>query len=131
MTNISNHNTTEESLHLHHLAIQVFDLERATQFYQSLFGLQELRRQAHSVWLELDGAILMLERCTQEAQPTPWKSEQPGLFVLALQIEAGERAAFMARLQSNAVTLEHETKFSLYFRDPDGNRLAVSHYPHE
>lgn len=118
-------------MHLHHLAIQVFDLERAAQFYQRLFGLTETRRQPHSIWLDLGGAILMLERCSQESTPAPWKSEQPGLFVLALQLEAGERAAFMARLQANAVTLEHETKFSLYFRDPDGNRLAVSHYPRE
>jgi glyoxylase I family protein len=118
-------------LHLHHLAIQVFDLERAAQFYQNLFGLPETRRQEHSVWLALGGAILMLERCTQEAQPAPWKSEQPGLLVLALQIDASERQAFRERLRAHNISIENETKFSLYFRDPDGNRLAVSHYPHE
>jgi glyoxylase I family protein len=118
-------------LHLHHLAIQVFDLERAGQFYQNLFGLQEIRRQAHSVWLDLGGAILMLERCMQEAQTVPWKSEQPGLLVLALRLEAGERQAFKVRLQAHNITIENETKFSVYFRDPDGNRLAVSHYPKE
>ena len=118
-------------MHLHHLAIQVFDLERAAHFYQHLFGLTETRRQPHSLWLDLGGAVLMLERCAQEATPSPWKSEQPGLLVLALHIEPGERDAFKDRLQASQVTLEHETKFSLYFRDPDGNRLAVSHYPHE
>jgi glyoxylase I family protein len=116
-------------LHLHHLAIQVFDLSRATKFYQSLFGLQEIRRQEHSVWLDLGGAILMLERCTEENPPAPWKSEYPGLFVLALEIQASEREAFRARLQEQDITIEHETKFSIYFKDTDGNRLAVSHYP--
>jgi hypothetical protein len=27
------------------------------------------------------------------------------------------------------VVVEHETDFTLYFRDPDGRRVAVSHYP--
>jgi glyoxylase I family protein len=114
---------------LHHIAIQVFDLERANTFYQSLFGLREIRRQAHSIWLDLNGAILMLERCAQSNPKQPWKSEQPGLFVLALTITPEERQSFREKLAALGVEIEHETGFTLYFFDPDGNRLAVSHYP--
>jgi hypothetical protein len=32
-------------------------------------------------------------------------------------------------LRINDVTIDHESRFSVYFRDPFGTRLALSHYP--
>jgi hypothetical protein len=40
-----------------------------------------------------------------------------------------DRGAWRARLMGAGVTIEAETEHSLYFRDPDGRRLAVSTYP--
>lgn len=114
---------------LHHLAIQVFELERSRAFYTELLGLPELRRQPHSIWVEAGGLILMLERCAAEAAPPPWKSDQPGLHLIAFQMRAEERAGWKERLAAAGILLEAESDYTLYFRDPDGNRLGLSSYP--
>lgn len=116
-------------MQIHHLAIQVFDLERARSFYVDLLGLREIRRQPHSIWLDAGGTILMLERCSQGAPKPPWRSHTPGLHLLAFTIPARERESFRRRLESASVALEGESPYTLYFRDPDGNRLGLSHYP--
>lgn len=118
-------------MHLHHIAVQVSDLERARTFYHDLLGLREIRRQPHSLWFALGDAILMLERCESPALPSPWKSEHPGLFLLALQIEDTERLKWRSRLLKANVPIEKESQYTLYFRDPDGNRIGLSHYPIE
>jgi hypothetical protein len=46
--------------------------------------------------------------------------------MLAFAIAPAERAAYAQRLP-----VEHETRFTLYIRDPDGRRVGLSHYPEE
>ena len=40
-----------------------------------------------------------------------------------------ERARWEQRLADAGVAIERTTAFSLFFRDPEGNRLALSHHP--
>jgi hypothetical protein len=54
---------------------------------------------------------------------------QVGYYVFALRIGLAERDAWEQRLASAGVAVERRTRFSLFFRDPEGNRLAVSHHP--
>lgn len=115
---------------LHHLAIQVHDIDRAVAFYAGVLGLVETRRQPHSVWLDADGVILMLERASGDVVDRPWTSDAPGLHLVALTIEASQRAAWRERLAAAGHPVVAETKFTLYVRDPEGNRIAFSHYPH-
>jgi hypothetical protein len=49
--------------------------------------------------------------------------------LVALAIDAGERTSWVDRLARYGVNLESETEHTLYFRDPDGRRLALSSYP--
>ncbi len=54
----------------------------------------------------------------------------PGsLELVAFAIDEDEKPAWRARLAARGVVLEAETAFTLYFRDPDGRRVGVSHYP--
>jgi glyoxylase I family protein len=62
-------------------------------------------------------------------QPEPWRCERPGLHLIALAIEPGERAKWEARLRRANVAVEHQTPHTLYVRDPEGNRIALSSYP--
>lgn len=116
-------------MRLHHVAIQVPDLDAAVAFYAGVLGLVEVRRQPHAVWIDAGGAILMLERCAGAATAEPWASTTPGHFVVAFAIRPDERATWRARLDEAGVAIHHESGFSLYFRDPWGTRLALSHYP--
>jgi glyoxylase I family protein len=125
---------------LHHLAIQVRDLAAVERFYRDTLGLRELRRWPHkdgspgerSVWLDVgDGAFLALERVA--AGPTaaeePARAERPGLHLIALRIPREARAEWERRLADAGVAIEARTAFTLYVRDPEGNRVGLSHWP--
>lgn len=119
-------------MRLHHVAIQVPDLDAALDFYGGVLGLTALRRQPHAVWVDAAGSILMLERCAggrSDDGDAPWPSPAPGPFVVAFAIAPGERANWRDRLTAAGVAIHHESTFTLYFRDPWGTRLALSHHP--
>ncbi len=121
----------------HHLAVQVHDLPRAERWYRDVLGLAVMQRwpgpdgQERSIWLALDGgAFLALERCDGEPVPGEgWARPAPGYFVLALRIAASEREAWEARLAAHGVAIERRSQWTLFFRDPEGNRLGLSHHP--
>jgi catechol 2,3-dioxygenase-like lactoylglutathione lyase family enzyme len=123
---------------LHHLAIQCVDLAACQRFYVELLGLPVVRRWPaegggdRSVWLGLGGeAFLALERCDEPARPSPWRAPGAGLHLVALRIGAGERRAWEARLAAAGVPVAHRTRWTLYVRDPEGNRVGLSHHPEE
>ncbi len=119
---------------LHHLALGTRDVERLARFYREAFGLSEVRRQSaedgelRSVWLDLGGSLLMIEASSGAARPVV-EGVGAGLFLLALRVPGEERAALERRLEQLGQRIEARTQFTSYARDPDGNRIAVSHYP--
>ena len=114
---------------LHHVALQVTCLERARAFYVGVLGFVVTREQAHALWLDAGGVIVMLERCAGPDDAEPWASPRPGPFVVAFAISAGRRAELRQRLVDAGVAIDHESGFTLYVRDPFGARLGFSHYP--
>ena len=116
-------------MRVHHIAIQVRDLERARAFYVDVLGLHETRRQPHSIWVDAEGVILMLEHATDPQGAPPWKSATAGLHLLALTIGPSDRAVWKAKLTAAGAPIEGETGFTLYTRDPDGTRIGLSSYP--
>jgi len=122
----------------HHLAIQVRDLETAASFYEKVLGLEEQARHLRpdgslrSIWLSLEGGgFLALEACKGELQPAPFRSDRPGLHLLALRIDREARARAVEELARAGVAIEHQTRWTVYFRDPEGNRIALSHHPED
>lgn len=111
---------------LHHLALRSPDLERLLAFYQRWFGFSLLRdARPRSVWLAIaPGAVLMLERAEPDEPPIAPGSRE----LIAFAMPAGERALVRERLTS-AGLLEAASEHTLYFRDPDGRRVALSSYP--
>ncbi|HEV8324220.1 MAG TPA: VOC family protein [Myxococcota bacterium] len=76
--------------------------------------------QAGSVWLALGDAILMIE---------PGPPAAPRALVLA--IDRAAREVWRARLAAAGHPVTDETRFTLYARDPAGNRVGLSHWPDE
>jgi glyoxylase I family protein len=137
-------------LHLHHFAVQVHDLEGAVRWYQDLLELPLLREwrdeagATRSVWLRLSGdAFLALERCSQpRGAPSElpkglpkalnedqWAARKLGYHLAAFRISPAERSRWEQRLAERGVPIEHRTQWTLYFRDPEGNRIGLSHHP--
>ena len=122
----------------HHLAIQVRDLEKTEAFYVAVLGLAVKARHAHSdgtarsVWLELPGGgFLALERVEGEVPVKPFRDDRPGLHLLALRIPRADRAAVVRELHARGIAVEHETRWTVYVRDPEGNRIGLSHHPED
>jgi catechol-2,3-dioxygenase len=77
------------------------------------------------------GAVLALERCAGPVEERAWRDERPGLFLVALAIPPAARAAWEARLAAAGHPKVGETRCTFYVRDPEGNRIGLSHYPEE
>lgn len=118
---------------LHHVALGAADVELVASFYRELLGLSEERRQLDaegalfSVWLVARGTRLMIERSAEPPRRVDGIGRGP--FLLAWSVSAEERAALELALDAAGVAIESRTQFSSYFRDPEGNRVAISHYP--
>jgi catechol 2,3-dioxygenase-like lactoylglutathione lyase family enzyme len=124
-------------LTLHHVAIQCADLERCERFYREVLGLEVLRRWPRegggdrSVWLVVGEGFLALERASERPAADPWRDGRAGLHLLALRIAPGERSRWEARLAALGVPVVHRTRWTLYLRDPEGNRIGLSHHPED
>ncbi|HVZ73033.1 MAG TPA: VOC family protein [Polyangia bacterium] len=132
----------------HHLAIQVRDLPLVERFYREVLGLRVLKRWPstdigdgasvdRSVWLAsgddpTDDSFVALER-VGAGEPTaaedPARATRPGLHLIALRIGRGARATWERRLADAGAVVEARTSFTLYVRDPEGNRVGLSHWP--
>ena len=121
------------SLALHHLALGSADVEGLARFYREVFGLGETSRQLdaqgalRSIWLDLGDALLMIERCGEP--PHRVEGVGAGLFLMAFRVTPAERARLERELEARGQPIEGRTAFTSYARDPDGNRLAISHHP--
>jgi catechol 2,3-dioxygenase-like lactoylglutathione lyase family enzyme len=120
---------------VHHVAVKVVDLAAAERFYVTVLGLPVVRRWPaadgqgeRSLWLGLGAdAFLAVERAESSE---PGKSDEaPGLHLVALAIARDERAAWLAHLAAAGHPVFHQTDYTLYVRDPEGNRVALSHWP--
>ena len=120
---------------VHHIAVKVADLPTAERFYSEMLGLPVLRRWTtpdgraeRSLWLGLgQDSFLAIERANED---DAIKAEgSPGLHLLALAISRGEREAWRDRLARAGAPVYDETEFTIYVRDPEGNRIGLSHWP--
>jgi glyoxylase I family protein len=120
---------------IHHVAIQVRDLAAMEAFYAGVLGLPVLRRWQgedgdRSIWFDLGGGFLAVERV---AGPPPrhdgWNTEDAGIHLVALAIDRDQRDAWEAHLAAAGHEIAHRTDYTLYVRDPEGNRVGLSHWP--
>lgn len=118
---------------LHHVAVGARDVDSLARFYAEAFDLEELARHTHadgslrSVWLRAGEVVIMVEGTSVNEPRVDGIGRGP--FLLAFRIEADERAALEERLLALGVSVETRSAHSAYFRDPEGNRIALSDYP--
>ena len=105
-----------------------------------MLGLPVIRRWPaasgtgeRSVWLDSgDGhGFLALEVVAEgpTAADDESRTTRPGLHLVALRIPREAREAWESRLAAAGFPVESRTAFTLYVRDPEGNRVGLSHWP--
>lgn len=118
---------------LHHIALGARDVDKLATFYAVAFELTERVRhyyddgQLRSVWLEMGDTILMVEHTYQTKRRVEGVGAGPFLLAFAVA-DAHELSALERRVERLGAEIEDRTDFSSYFRDPEGNRVAASHY---
>jgi len=124
---------------LHHIAIQCRDLPAMVRFYERALRLRVERRWPsdrpedrggdRSVWLRLGTGVVALERCTGASTVVDWQSDKPGMHLLALEISWQNRGVWRDHLVYCGAEIAFESAWTLYVRDPEGNRIGLSHFP--
>ena len=118
---------------LHHVALNVKDLETCERFYTELLGLRvEWRPDADNVYLTGGSDNLALHRAAPGAEPGPAQRLDHIGFVVN---EIGAVDEWFAFFRSNDVAILKEPKThrdgarSFYCRDPDGNTVQIIYHP--
>jgi catechol 2,3-dioxygenase-like lactoylglutathione lyase family enzyme len=119
---------------LHHVALGSRDVAALAEFYCSLLQTSERTRHLdevgglRSVWLDLSGVLLMIERAPASLEPGRVDGVGLGAFLLAFRANGEERRAFEERAARLGAKVESRSTYTSYLRDPEGNRIAVSEY---
>ena len=134
-------------MRLHHLAVKTADPGRLAGWYEALLGVPRLRehrdhRGLRSVWLDLEGVILMVERDEdpgradpgpadprQEGDPAPTDTRASGWHGVYFAVEPGSGAEWESRMRAVGAGPSHRTRGTLYGNDPDGNCFGLSAWP--
>ncbi len=101
-------------------------------FYRDALGLSEVKRHhdesgaLRSVWLDLGSALLMVERTNEPQRRVDGVGA--GAFLIAIRVPSEAREQWEARLAAHGSGIESRTPYTSYARDPEGNRIAISHH---
>jgi catechol 2,3-dioxygenase-like lactoylglutathione lyase family enzyme len=106
---------------IHHVALRVQDLEACGRFYSDVLGLEVIARFEESIWLRAGESVLMLERRLRGVGP-----DEGSGHVLALEVN--ELRKWEARLALAGAPVDDRTNATLFLRDPEGHRVALSVY---
>ncbi|GAA0603527.1 catechol 2,3-dioxygenase [Virgibacillus siamensis] len=110
--------------------INVTNLDRSVQFYQSVIGFNVLDQTERKAVLTADGktALLTLE---QPENVLPKESRKAGLYHFAILLPTrADLSAFLKHIASSGIRIgaaDHYVSEALYLSDPDGNGIEVYH----
>lgn len=120
-------------LGVHHLALRTRDVVGVRYFLEHVLRLRPWRLNddgaggLRSVWYRVGTTVLMLEPAGPDEPAVPAATHE----LIAFEVPAASLDAWRSHLRAEGVPVEAATAWTLYFRDPDGRRFAVSAYPFE
>jgi lactoylglutathione lyase len=107
-----------------HIALKVEDLEKATKFYEDVFGIYQTKTghaRGHTSRHMTDGNIDLALMVYDSEEDAEAKLVGAGPAIHHFGIEVEDTAAFIAKIEANGGTiLENEPGDAIKYRAPDG-----------
>jgi catechol 2,3-dioxygenase-like lactoylglutathione lyase family enzyme len=118
---------------MHHVALNVKNIEACERFYTELLGMRvEWRPDTDNVYLTGGSDNLALHRASDDFTPVSQQHLDHIGFILA---DPGQVDAWHRFLRDNNINIVKEPKThrdgarSFYCRDPDGNTVQIIYHP--
>src|SRR3954470_2233876 len=112
-----------------HIAIKVEDLERATKFYEDVFGIYQTKTghaRGHTSRHMSDGNIDLALMAYDSEEEAEAKLAGTGPCLHHFGIEVDDRAGTMAKIKANGGEIFSDAEEgALKFRAPDGNMAEI------
>ncbi len=115
---------------IHHIAINVKDLQRSIDFYKELLGFRLLDRDEHSAKLSIGNSDIVLFQLPSDINitPTARDTQSTSLNHIAFEIHPSLFERYHQLLLDNDVQItfgpvKRRHGYALYFLDPDGNKI--------
>jgi glyoxylase I family protein len=119
---------------IHHIALNVKDLDRAESFYTDILGFQVTNRFSkglrHLMLETGNAAIALFESPELEVKEAISLLSEEGYLHLALEADPADFENIIKELQSNNIDIDNGPVKrgdgeSIYFNDPDDNHLEI------
>jgi lactoylglutathione lyase len=113
-----------------HIAIKVMDLERATKFYEEVFGFRQVKTgyaRGHVSRHMTDGTVdlALMVYDSEDAQEAQLAGPGPCIHHWGIEVE--DREAYAARIRAHGGTILSEPgEGALKFRAPDGTVAEIT-----
>ena len=122
-----------------HAAISVADLERSLKFYTEVLGLKissrEYQKPGVEYFLDCGTSLIGLIQGERSGEKHLLQDGGLGGNHVSFRVSTKDFDRYAEELKTQAVTITYEKKrersWSLYFLDPDGNKLEITAWPHE
>ncbi len=122
-----------------HVALNVRDLNKSMEFYTGLLGLKiserEFQKPGIEFFLDCGTSLIGVIQAKETDREHLFANEGVGANHFSFRIPAAEFDATLEKLKAAGVTIlfskKRERSWSVYFCDPDGNKLEMTAWPAE
>ncbi len=122
-----------------HVAFSVSDLEKSLKFYTEVLGLKISKREHQKpgmeYFLDCGSSLIGLIQGEKEGQKHLFQDGGLGGNHVSFRVPAQEFDRYVEELKALDVTIifqkKREKSWSLYFLDPDDNKLEITAWPQE
>ena len=126
-------------LGIDHAAISVVDLERSLKFYTEVLGLKisprENQKPGSEYFLDCGTSLIGLIQGERDGQKHLLQDGGLGGNHVSFRVPTKDFDRYHEEIKSRGITITYvkkrEKSWSLYFLDPDGNKLELTAWPLE
>src|SRR5271163_1369708 len=122
-----------------HVAFNVRDLDKSLEFYTKVIGLKVTEREPSKpgieYFLDCGPSLLGIIQAKDLSSSHLFANEGLGANHFSFRVHSNDFESMIAHLEAHHVKIEFAKKrpksWSLYFYDPDGNKLEATAWPLE